>query len=284
MDPREIEPIYNYYFITDAEDDGLTLQIPGYFKGEALIGELHYNGGEHGIFVRNKHQLLLCDYINEGVRALLNNTCDIFVSETDSKREYMGRIVHDDIDAMAEEALKFHDFRFLYHPFPQSDGVLNLGDARCELCERKKGIYYLDPVMGFSFFHPERYRAICPKCIEENKAGDLFGNLGREYRSINGDSRVYRGNLPFLDRGQPAGFWAIHCNELAIYLGQLEPEDLIPRLREELISTWGGLLDPYAEMDPEETLFRFEKGELNAFIFRCANCGRVLCRFSENIP
>ena len=116
MDPRETEPIYDYNFITDAEDDGLTLQLPGYFKGEALIGELHYNGGEHGIFVRNKHQLLLCDYIHEGVRELLNNTCDIFISETDSKREYMGRIVHDDIDALVEEAFEFHDFRILYHP------------------------------------------------------------------------------------------------------------------------------------------------------------------------
>ncbi|MCR5094068.1 MAG: CbrC family protein [Lachnospiraceae bacterium] len=278
MNPYEIEPIYNYNFTTGAEDDDLTLEIPGYFKGEALVRELHYNGGEHAVYVRNPHQLLLCDFIHPGVRELLAGTVDIFISETDAKCEYMARVVRDDIDALAEEVLQVHDYRFPYHPFPIADGTLSIGEAKCEFCGETKHIYYVDRYEVDDITNEKRSRILCPHCIEENKAGDLFRELGKEYR-LGGAGAFWR-NLPFFYQGRPTSFWANHCYEPAIYLGQLEPEDLNPRLHEELLSTWKWLLNVWGDMDPAEVLGWFEQGKLNAHLFKCVKCGKKLVGFS----
>ncbi|MCR5675786.1 MAG: CbrC family protein [Lachnospiraceae bacterium] len=280
MDPREIEPIYNYQFTTDAEDNDLTLEIPGYFKGVPLVKELHYNGGEHGIYVRNAHQMLLCDFIHEGVRELLSQAHDIFLSETDAKQDYMIRVVHDDIDALAEEALRLHDYRFHYHPFPIADGTLTIGEEPCEICGKKKGIYYIDPAGTDDLGVRKKARILCPHCIQENREM-LFWNLDGCYRSRAGDKDVYYGGLPFFDKGRDASFWGIHCNHLAIYLGKLEPEDLVP-LHDEILSTWKwDVLNPYADMDPAETLGWFDRGGLNAYLFKCKECGKKLLAFSQ---
>lgn len=283
IDPREAEPLYDYNFTTDAEDDGLTVEIPGYFKGAALVRTLYYNGGEHAIYVRNPHQILLCDHVHPGVRELLDQTNDIFVSETDAKREYLARVVHEDIDALAEEALKLHDYRFRYHPFPIADGTLNIGEETCAICRQKKGIYYIDPADRDDLGVGKKKRILCPHCIQE-KRENLFFNLAGHFRSINGDREVYWGGLPFWNQGLDTSFWAIHCNHLAIYLGELEPEDLVP-LHDEILSTWNWhVLNPYADMDPAETLGRFDRGELKAYLFKCAKCGKKLCAFSSINP
>ena len=280
INPLEAEPIYHYQFTTGAEDDDLTLEIPGYFKGQALVGELHYNGGKHAVYVRNAHQLLLCDFIHPGVRELLMKTTDLFISEPDSKREYMARVVHDDIDALAEEALELHDYRFDYHPFPIADGTLTLGDERCEICGKRKKIYYIDQGWMDDPNVPQKTRILCPHCIRE-KRENLFRNLAGHFRSISGDTEVYWGGLPFRDKDRDASFWGIHCNHLAIFLGKLEPEDLIPPLHEEILSTWNwNILNPYADMDPAEILGIFDRGGLDAYLFKCRMCGKKLLAFS----
>ena len=279
IDLREVEPLYNYQFTTDAEDDDLTIEIPGYFKGEALVRELYYNGGEHAIYVRNPHQILLCDHVNPGVRDLLSGAYDIFVSETDAKRDYMARVIHEDIDAQTEKALALHDYRFPYHPFPISDGTLFLGEKTCEICGETKPIYYVDRVEKDDLAHNWQIRNICPRCIVEKKE-NLFWDLNSEFRSIQGDTEVYWGGLPFLDRGKSTWFWAIHCNHLAIYLGQLEPEDLVP-LQEELASTWDWLINPYGFLEPSEAFGHIDKGEYQGYLFKCAKCGKILCGISH---
>ncbi|MCR5733029.1 MAG: CbrC family protein [Lachnospiraceae bacterium] len=281
MDPREIEPVYNYNFTTGAEDDDLTIELPGYFKGDAKVREFHYYGGDHAVYIRNKHQCILCDHIHEGIRGLLSDSHDIFVSEIDSKKEYLARIVHDNIDAIAEEALKLHDYRFPYHPFPQLDQTLSTGDETCILCGKKKGIYYID--LCEDHFDPDkRRRILCPRCIMDDpvETSDIFREVGGEYRNFGGKKEVFYGNLPFYDDGKPCSFWAVHCNEPAIYLGQLEREDLNPMLEKEIRSTFDRILNTFEGLGADETLSWYKKGGLRAHLFKCSVCGRILGAFS----
>ena len=43
--PEEIEPLSNYNILTN-DDSNVLLMLPGYFKGEPLIAEIRYHGGE----------------------------------------------------------------------------------------------------------------------------------------------------------------------------------------------------------------------------------------------
>jgi uncharacterized protein CbrC (UPF0167 family) len=279
-DPREIEPLSNYNILATEDHSAFMLVIPGYFKGKALVGELHYGGGEHAVLVRNKHQIVLCDYINPHIREKLVQMEKVLISEPDKKSEYEARVVKENVDKVAAEVLRIHDYSFPYHPFPIADGTLTVAEAECEICGKKTDLYYSDTYEDPEAIFAEKTRKICPKCVVENQE-DLFRNLGKEYRIFDGKNGVFRGNLPFYINGRDTSFWANHCDAPAVYLGNLEPEDLTPDVMEELEKNWNWLLNAYGETDPGATLGRFDRGELICHLFRCKECGELLCGFSE---
>lgn len=291
MKPIEMEPLIKYNFLMNDSDE-VALELPGYYKGNAQICEFHYNGGEHGIFVRNKHQCMICDNIHPDLRQHLTELSEIVVFEVDTLRDYTAKVIIDDIDMIAEEAMGLHDYTFRLHPYPLMDGTFNIGDAECEFCGKKKGIYFKgllgdnrlcmrNTLLTMNDDYPQ---VICPECIERGRENiDMFPNMAegtlRYYRVD--PEMVYHTTPPFFDRGKSTSFWPF-CHGSAIYLGELEPEDITGPFKERLESNWK--IFPtgwWVDFEPDDLWKDVENGLINAYLFRCAQCEEVFVAFNE---
>jgi uncharacterized protein CbrC (UPF0167 family) len=265
------------YSILMNDDHELMLVLPGYFKGDAAEPVFWYNGGAHAILVRNKHQCIVCDDLNEAVRPWVLQNEHLLVLEADSKRKYVASVAREDIDDAAEEAIALHRYHFDYHPFPLLDGTFDIGKARCDYCGAEVRVYYRGPLES------GRRVTVCPQCIdrlEPAQRGDsLFPGMAEACMVRPG--LVFGDTPPYLDQGGVATLWAAHCGEPSVYLGALEPEDLIPELKDELLETWDNPFNRFRADDPEETFSRFERDALTAHLFRCAKCKQELCIFYE---
>ncbi len=275
---NESEPLKKYDFLM-ADDGRVALGLPGYFKGEAHDPVLLYNGGEHGVFVRNAHQILVCDFVNEDIREHLMKVSEIYIFEEDAGREYMADFRIEDIDSFAEEVVDKHSFGFTHHPFPLLDGTLRVGKRICEFCG-KSGVYYLGEIFPPAPDDEERPRCICTECIANGRATDMVPNLQKHYRVGGDPNKIFMTNPPFFDREKSTSFWGIHCFEPGIYLGELEPEDLNDELKESVIRNWEQLHGWWNDFDPEKVLEDFKEGKIKAYLFRCSECSEVFCSFS----
>lgn len=275
--PEEIEPLWDYEVVQD-DDDEYGLLIPGYYKGEPRVHELHYDGGEHAILVRNRRQCILCDHIHPDARKDLYEAHDVFVEEKDTKRRYMLTVVQDDIGEAAAEAARLHDYRFRYHPNPLADGTFSTGWRRCDRCGKRTAVYYYGPT-GATHADWMEKNTICPACIAAGRHDvELFPELASHIRSFGEGHEVFSCSPPFLDDGKPTTHWGVHCVRLGIYLGKLEPEDLTEELERLIRESWDGKL--FEVETPDAALKGFKEGRQNTWLFRCSTCGKVFATFS----
>ncbi len=277
MIPERIEPISMYDLLTN-DDNEVLLALPGYFKGEAKTAELHYQGNTHAILVRNEDQLILCDEIHPEVRDYVFNSEEILVFEIDAKREYMAKVVRDDIDAVAEEAYELHSSHFALHPFPVNDGTFEVGSAVCDICGESTKLFY----RGRTDRDSKEKSTICPDCIKMGKHKilglSLFPDMKEEYKELEGWEELEGSTPPFLVNGEVPDVWGAHCGALGVYLGKLYPEDLSEELVQSILETWDNEFNKYREADPEEVLKEFcssEEGKGSVRLFRCRECGKV---------
>ncbi len=274
---ERIEPL-NYYSILTNDDGQIMLLLPGYFRGEPALAELLYNGHNHAILARNNDQCVVCDELNPQLRELLFSSESILVYEVDSKRRYVAAVVRENIDEIATDAIRLHDYEFTYHPFPVLDGTFQTGETRCDYCGSEVKVWY----RGVT----ERglRKTICPCCIDD-MAPDMDGGDGL-FPGLEEACREHSGTLfgdtpPYLDHGKPGTLWAAHCGEPAVYLGRLDALDLIDDLKRELLETWDHTFNRFKEDDPQDIFKEFIEGDMTAHLFRCAKCRKALAVFYE---
>ena len=277
LQAERIEPL-NCYSILTNDDGQIMLLLPGYFRGEPALAELLYNGHDHAILARNENQCVVCDELNPQIRELLSGSEYILVYETDSKRRYVATVVREDIDELAAEAIRLHDYEFTYHPFPVLDGTFQTGEARCDYCGSEAKIYF----RGVT--EKGRKKTICPRCIDDmapdmDDGDGLFPGLEEACRAHSGT--LFGDTPPYLDHGKPGTLWAAHCGEPAVYLGRLDALDLIDELKQELLETWDHEFNRFKEDDPQDIFKEFIEGDMTAHLFRCAKCRKVLAVFYE---
>ncbi|MCR4908874.1 MAG: CbrC family protein [Lachnospiraceae bacterium] len=275
MKPELIEPL-SYYDLLMNDDNEVLLALPGYFKGEALTAEVHYQGGRHAVFVRNTDQLILCDEIHPEVRKHILESDEILVYEIDAKREYMAKVVVDDIDALSEEAEELHENHFPFHPFPVNDGTFETGSAVCDFCRSETRIYYRGRTD-----EDEESVTVCPECIKNGRPGilgiSLFPGMKKECREKEGWEEIENSTPPFKSDGEVSTLWGAHCGECGVYLGRFSPEDISEELTEELKKTWDNEFNIYKDEDPEEILKSFRADYISdaLHLFRCSSCKKV---------
>ncbi|MCR5324740.1 MAG: CbrC family protein [Lachnospiraceae bacterium] len=273
--PEELEPLKMYNFLSN-DDNEVLLQLPGCFKGEALIGKFYYNGGRHAVFVRNKYQKILCDEIHPEIRKLLPLNSRILIYESDMMREYYAEIVDEDIDDVAEEAYKLHSYSFDHHMFAVTDQTLDIGDVTCSLCKRQTRLYYQ------TVYNDKQYK-ICPDCIENavpaNNGIELYPEMDKNCKKLDLDGTVFMMNPPVLCDGKPIKTWGIHCGQLGIYIGQPEIEDISGDVRRRLEETWDNENNIYKDLSIEEAFEKVDNGESMCCLFRCPECGKIYCIF-----
>ena len=268
--PEDLEPLSCYGILTN-EEEKLLLVLPGYFRGEPEDAMLFYNGGDHAIFSRNIHQFALCDEINPQIRELLFQSESILVYEEDSGCRYIARVMHEEIDELAEQALLLHAYHFPHHPYPVLDGTFRTDGARCDCCNQETRIYY----RGITRKHLPK--TICPFCIDAMAPA-------REGDSLFPDPEIpdlLCDTPPYLDHGQPGSLWAMHCGEPGVYLGRLDPLNFGQELRDALRETWDHEQNLFREEDPQDLFKEFLEGDLTAHLFRCAKCRKLLAIFYE---
>ncbi len=274
--PAEIEPL-NCYSILTNDDGQILLVLPGYFRGEPEVAELLYNGHSHAILVRNKGQCVVCDELNPQIRELVPKNESILVFEVDSKRRYTARVLRKDIDEIAAEAVRLHDYEFLYHPFPVLDGTFRTDGAKCDYCGNSVKIYY----RGVT--EKGQRKTICPACIDgmapDREDDGLFPGLEEACRESSGT--LFGDTPPYLDHGKPGTLWASHCGEPSVYLGRLDALNFTKELQDELQETWEHRFNRFREDDPQDIFKEFLEGDMTAHLFRCARCRKLLAVFYE---
>ncbi|MCR5675787.1 MAG: CbrC family protein [Lachnospiraceae bacterium] len=277
--PEEIEPLCTYNILKNDEEQ-LLIIVPGYFKGEPVRPEIHYNAGQHAILARGPHQVLLLDDLNAQVRGALAASERVLVRECDSKRMYTANLIRSDIGPFSRRILEAHRYFFAFHPFPIHDGTLNIGEAVCDYCHTPVKIYYRGRTDG------NEVKCACPNCLENSEPiafGDsFFPEI--DGRCITGEnwSEVYGATVPYEAGGRVPAIWGVHCGSLGVYLGKLEPEDLIPDLMAELKETWDNELNIHREEDPERVLTDPVRTRTESVhLFRCPVCVRVFCIFVD---
>lgn len=277
LQAERIEPLNRYGILTN--DDGqIMLLLPGYFRGEPALAELLYNGHDHAILARNENQCVVCDELNPQIRELLSGSESILVYETDSKRRYVARVTRENIDELAADAIRLHDYEFPHHPFPVLDGTFRTDGAKCDYCGSEAKIYF----RGVT--EKGRKKTICPRCIDDmapdmDDGDGLFPGLEEACRAHSGT--LFGDTPPYLDHGKPGALWAAHCEKPSIYLGRLDPLDLIDELKDELLETWGHAFNRFREDDPQDIFKEFIEGDMTAHLFRCAVCQKTLAVFYE---
>ncbi|MCR5766915.1 MAG: CbrC family protein [Lachnospiraceae bacterium] len=275
--PEEIEPLRIYNILAN-DDDELLIQLPGYFKGEALEHKLLYNGGSDAILVRNKYQKIICDCVHPEVRPLLKKAEKVLIFETDMMREYFAEVVKEDIDQVCEEAVKIHDDGFPCHPFPVIDGTLDTGLEECSFCHKKVKVFYRTRSKDKDY-------KVCRNCIKSgtayNNGLDLNPELDSNCRAMDPFGQIFQKTPPIIDRGKPAKLWGAHCNELGVYLGMLEPEDIDEILEDELIETWDNEFNNYKDLDAESAFAKLKLEDCTCHMFRCIKCQKKFCIFFD---
>jgi len=217
----KLEPLYSYT-INQTFDDVFVFEIPGYYPGEPSDAVLLYNGNEHAILVRNDQQKILCDKIHPQIRDALYAESKVIIKEKDTGKQYTADVVLRDIDEIALKAYEIHDYRFEYNPYPLTNGTFETGSEKCECCDKEVHIFF----RGRKVLSGRDETILCPECILNGKhigmGADLWPGLDDECMKAENAHLVLPFTPPFIHNGKPSGKWAVHCNKLALYLGNPE--------------------------------------------------------------
>ena len=257
------------------------LVIPGYYSGKPMIAELYYNGNDHALFVRSRHQYLICDNLNPNIRDLLRQQRNVIIFECDSIREYQARVIHEDIDSLCEEGLKVNSRRFNLHRFPVNDGTFQTGERECIYCHKMVKPHYF----GKTRKHNDPV-AICPECIMNsavfNDRDTLFPGLDTECMKKGGSEWLMSSTPPYFNNGETARIWGAHCGFLGSYLGRVDPGDLNMNFKEILSQSWDNEFNIFKDRKPEEAYELVEEELYSMHLFKCLKCHRPFCIFIKN--
>ncbi|MCR5789354.1 MAG: CbrC family protein [Lachnospiraceae bacterium] len=255
MKAIDLEPLFDYEISLNEQND-VMITVPGYYKGAPEDAVVLYDGGDHAILIRNPQQSILCDSIHPEVKQFVRDSREVLIYEPDTGREYYAVVENSDIGEVTEEAIRLHDYRFRYHPYPQMTQTFDQGEEVCACCKKTVNLFY----RGRRLKEDETETIVCPSCIEDMSPlkSDFTlwpydTRMDKSCQVMEGWGQVIGATPPFLHRGAPVAFWPYHCNELGIFLGKLEAEDVQGVLREELKETW----------DDEE---------YSAYLFKCPPC------------
>ena len=282
----ELMECLNYYDCLENDNNQAMVIIYGYFKGEPLIAEVHYDGeSENAILVRNKHQVLVLDKMHPQTRKNLLDYDEIIIHELYSYRSYMAKIVHnEEVAEIARKAVELHDYCFDLYPFPQMNGTFNTAEKTCQLCGKTKSLYFEGMTYNDSRDSGKKM-TICPKCIKDGALFDKKHSRLFEFEDwpkYEGWSELFSNTPPFtLSNGKQTTHWAMHCNAWGEYLGRFEPEDMNERIKQNLIETWDNDFNKLYKEDPEEILEAFKNHEYNMHLFRCTDCLKLYCIFED---
>ena len=230
LKPEEIEPISNYNILTNDANEVLIV-IPGFFRGKAREAKLLYNGGDHAILVRNRHQILLCDAVHPDVRKTIMENDKVLIFEEASIYEYNAKVVRFDTDECAKEALRIHKVSFSHYRFPVINQDLDTGDEICSACGAKTKIFLR------AKDNNGNDTVICPGCIA-NKMAFKCGywklpDYPEQVLDYDPDLDVLATNPPIKSRGKNINLWGVHCDTPGIYLGEATLADINVRARAE---------------------------------------------------
>lgn len=271
--PEEIQPLSFYSFYAN-EDDEVMLVQPAFYTGEPVVKEFHYDGGKHAILVRKEGQYILCDYINDDFRKLLNNVDEILVYESVGKRQYKAKVIFDDVERISQRALKIHNYSFKHHPYPVATKTLDVGKVRCDSCKRTTGLSYTGMI-----YPTEKQVTVCPKCISSGKAMErlngFFVNPIMLLPGIRGENIGYH-TLSYHTKDVSNVRWLYHCDTEGLYMGRLNPEDLNEELWKEITETWNEMPSAYIPYSIDKVHDMILDSKLAAHLFMCPKCKKNL--------
>ena len=99
------------YDILCNDSDEILIVIPRKLPSDHNEAKFYYDGGEHGILVKNRNTVVICDGVNEGVRDLLYTRKEVLFFEKDEKLghelEYMVPLIQcRGVETFANKLLK----------------------------------------------------------------------------------------------------------------------------------------------------------------------------------
>ena len=112
MKGRDIR-VLSYYDILENEDHELMFsvkQLP-FPRSEGFEPRMYYDGGEHTIFLKNEHTVVICDCIHPGVRGSLGKVSEVLIAELadgEIAEEYMsGLLLADGVEKLATQLIEY---------------------------------------------------------------------------------------------------------------------------------------------------------------------------------
>jgi uncharacterized protein CbrC (UPF0167 family) len=167
--------------------------------------------------------------------------------------------------------------QFRYHPDPIATGSVVAEPVLCACCRLQRPYTYVGPV----FAEAELDRALCPWCIADGSAADMFDAQFTDVYWSDADVPVTV-TTEVLHRtpgfhGWQQERWLHHCNDAAAFYGRAGAADLAPfpdalnAIREERRR------HRWPDHDIENYLQQLNAdGQPTAYRFRCLHCGSDL--------
>lgn len=102
--------VLEYYDILVNEENAVLVQVTFKIPGEPDSPKFYYSGGDHGILMKNKRTIILCDYIHTDIHDLISNCSKILFVETPERDNYMPEyeadlIEYEGLDALCKQLL-----------------------------------------------------------------------------------------------------------------------------------------------------------------------------------
>jgi hypothetical protein len=170
---------------------------------------------------------------------------------------------------------------FRYHPDPVGTGSVEPSSAACAACGRQRRLIYTGPVYAVE----DLGRAICPWCIAEGRAAELFEAMFTDSAGAPADvpmpviEEIVRRTPGFIAWQQQ--HWLYHCGDGCAFLGVVGRGELdpYPDAVEALLHEHDQ--DGWAAEDSRAYVSRLTaSGQPTAYLFRCLHCGTCLA-FSD---
>lgn len=172
--------------------------------------------------------------------------------------------------------------KFIYHPDPVRTGSVKLSDTHCKACGQRRGYIYVGPLSseGNDEISEELQDAICPWCIADGTAHNLFGLLFNDVDYvIGGQYEKVPETVDNIVKYRTPGFfgwqqerWFAHCGDAGAFLGHMGRLELnalgaqaIQAIRAEFLADDEQWAAWYQDLDKD--------GSPTAYMFQCLHCG-----------
>ncbi len=167
---------------------------------------------------------------------------------------------------------------FRYHPDPVKSGSIVASETKCVCCSKKRGFIYT----GSPYAEEELNSCICPRCISDGSAHDMFSAEFTDFDSI-GDYGSWddvpnevKEEIAFRTPGfvgwQQEKWWT-HCGDGAKFIEIVSKEEIFKYGKNLL-----GGLRKYCDLEGKDwehyiNALNKENGP-TAYIFECRHCGK----------